>query len=47
MPAGKIGPWMKRHNEYLAPLTPLEVIDRGEIDRLWHIIHNVGSGMPT
>ena len=34
-------------NEYLDPLTPLEVINRGQIDRLWQIIHNVGSGMPT
>ena len=47
MPADEVGPWMKRTNEYLAPLTPLEVLARGEIDRLWHIIHNVGSGMPT
>jgi hypothetical protein len=42
-----IGPWMRRTNEYLQPLTPLEVLARGETDRLWHIIHNVSSGMPT
>ncbi len=47
MPENEVGPWMKRTNDYLEPLTPLEVINRGQIDRLWHIIHNVGTGMPT
>ncbi len=47
MPAAEVGPWMKRTNDYLDPLTPLEVINRGQLDRLWHIIHNVATGMPT
>jgi len=47
MPGPEVGPWMKRTNDYLDPLTPLEVINRGQLDRLWQIIHHVGSGMPT
>ena len=47
MPPADVGAWMKRTNDYLDPLTPLEVLSRGEIDRLWHIIHNVATGMPT
>jgi hypothetical protein len=42
-----VAAWMNRTNDYLDPLTPLEVLNRGQIDRLWHIIHNVGSGMPS
>jgi hypothetical protein len=47
MPPRDVGPWMKQTNDYLDPLTPLEVIARGQIDRLWHIIHNVATGMPV
>lgn len=47
MPPSDVGPWMNRTNDYLDPLTPLEVLARGQIDLLWQIIHNVGSGMPT
>jgi hypothetical protein len=47
MPPEDVAPWMKQTNDYLNPLTPLEVIARGHIDRLWHIIHAVATGMPT
>ncbi|HEY4328269.1 MAG TPA: hypothetical protein VGN88_00935 [Phycisphaerae bacterium] len=47
MPASEISIWLKQTNDYLDPLTPLEVLNRGQIDRLWHIIHNAGTGMPT
>ena len=47
MPSEDVGPWMKQTNDYLDPLTPLEVINRGQLDRLWQIIHHVGAGLPT
>lgn len=47
MPPEEIPAWMNQTNDYLDPLTPMEVLNRGQIDRLWQIIHNVGSGMPT
>ncbi|MEX2389814.1 MAG: helix-turn-helix domain-containing protein [Phycisphaeraceae bacterium] len=42
-----IGPWMEEPNEAFGRLKPLEVIERGEIDRLWAMIYDLRSGSPT
>lgn len=41
-----IGPWFDRPNSAFGGLKPLEVIERGEIDRLWAMIHALQSGEP-
>jgi transcriptional regulator with XRE-family HTH domain len=42
----EIGPWLIRPNDAFGGLKPLEVIERGEIDRLWRMAYEVGTGMP-
>lgn len=39
-----IGPWMLRPNAAFDGLKPLEVIERGEVDRIWAMIHALRSG---
>jgi hypothetical protein len=34
-------------NEAFGGLKPLEVIERGEIDRIWQMIHLLRSGTPV
>ena len=41
-----IGPWIKEPNPAFDGSTPLQVIERGEIDRLWRMIHELESGEP-
>ena len=41
-----IGTWVQTPNEAFDGLKPLEVIDRGEIDRLWSMIYDLRSGVP-
>ncbi|MBX3415477.1 MAG: hypothetical protein KF708_22530 [Pirellulales bacterium] len=41
-----LGPWFVTPNDALQGLKPLEVIDRGEIDRLWEMAYRLRSGMP-
>jgi len=38
--------WLHKPNEAFAPLTPLQVIELGEIDRLWAMVHDLASGQP-
>lgn len=41
-----IGSWLQSPNQALEGLKPLEVIDRGEIDRIWAMIYDLRSGTP-
>jgi transcriptional regulator with XRE-family HTH domain len=41
-----IGPWFEAPNEAFGGLKPMEVIERGEIDRLWGMVYRLQSGMP-
>lgn len=41
-----IGPWLQSPNQAFEGLKPLEVIDRGEIDRIWSMIYHLRSGTP-
>jgi hypothetical protein len=41
-----ISEWLHKSNPAFERLTPLQVIELGEIDRLWAMIHELGSGSP-
>ena len=39
--------WLRQPNPTFDKMTPLQVIELGEIDRLWAMVHDLGSGQPT
>jgi DNA-binding transcriptional regulator YiaG len=39
--------WLNTPCEGLGCLKPVEVLERGEADRLWRTVFLIGSGMPT
>ena len=41
-----LGEWFHSPNEAFGGLKPIEVIERGEIDRLWKMFYRLRSGMP-
>jgi len=47
MEPGYIGEWLQSPNDSFNGLKPLEVIERGQIDRIWRMIHLLESGVPT
>jgi DNA-binding transcriptional regulator YiaG len=42
-----LGRWLQTPNEAFDGLKPLEVIDRGESDRIWSMIYFLRSGVPS
>lgn len=40
------GPWFVTPNEAFGGLKPVELIERGEIDRLWDMVYRLQSGVP-
>ncbi len=42
-----IGEWLQASNESFDGLKPLDVIERGQIDRLWRMIHLLESGISS
>jgi DNA-binding transcriptional regulator YiaG len=42
-----LGTWLKTPNDAFDGLKPLEVIDRGESDRIWSMIYYLRSGVPS
>jgi len=42
-----IGEWMTTPNDAFDGLKPLEVIERGEVDRLWQMVVLLRSGVPA
>jgi transcriptional regulator with XRE-family HTH domain len=38
--------WLESPCEGLVGLKPVEVLERGETDRLWRVVLLIGSGMP-
>jgi hypothetical protein len=40
-----IGPWMTQPNDAFEGLKPIEVIERGEVDRIWRMIFLLRSGV--
>ena len=41
-----LGDWFHAPNEAFGELKPIEVIERGKIDRLWEMFYRLRSGMP-
>ncbi|PHS01525.1 MAG: hypothetical protein COA78_22560 [Blastopirellula sp.] len=41
-----LGSWFNTPNEAFNQFKPIEVIERGEIDRLWEMFYRLRSGMP-
>jgi len=41
-----IGPWLKEPNPAFDGSTPVQVIERGETDRIWRMIYELQSGEP-
>jgi hypothetical protein len=41
-----IGPWLKQPNTAFDGSTPLQVIERGESDRIWRMLSELESGEP-
>jgi len=42
-----LGKWLQSPNAAFDGLKPLEVIEHGEIDRLWEMIYFLRSGVPS
>lgn len=42
-----IGKWLQTQNSAFDGLKPLEIIDRGESDRIWSMIYFLRSGTPS
>lgn len=45
--SNSLGTWFQSPNDAFEGLKPLEVIERGEIDRLWNMVFQLRSGMPN
>jgi hypothetical protein len=41
-----IGPWFQTPNSRFEGSTPAQLVERGESDRLWRMIHLLESGQP-
>lgn len=41
-----LGLWFRTPNSSFDGFKPLEVVERGEIDRLWNMVFQLKSGMP-
>ena len=46
VPNESIGPWLKEPNPAFDGSTPLQVVERGEADRIWRMIYELESGEP-
>ena len=46
MRAAQIGSWLKSPNPAFDGSTPLQVVERGEMDRIWHMLFDLESGQP-
>ncbi len=42
-----LGEWLKTPNQALDGSKPLEIVERGETDRLWEMMYFLRSGVPS
>jgi hypothetical protein len=42
----QVGQWLKSPTPVFDGSTPLQVVERGEIDRIWRMLHDLESGQP-
>lgn len=46
MPATEVGQWLKTANDAFGGFKPLELVDRGEVDRIYEMIYVLKAGIP-
>jgi hypothetical protein len=46
MPPAQVGRGLKAPNPAFDGSTPLQLVERGELDRLWRMLFDVESGQP-
>jgi hypothetical protein len=46
MPPAQVGRWLKSPNLAFDGSTPLQLVERGELDRLWRLLFDLESGQP-
>jgi hypothetical protein len=46
MAPGEIGRWLKHPNAAFDGCTPIQLVERGESDRLWRMLFDLESGQP-
>ena len=46
MKPAEVGRWLKTANPAFDGSTPLQVVERGELDRIWRMLYDVESGQP-
>jgi DNA-binding transcriptional regulator YiaG len=46
MKAEHISQWLQEPNKAFGGLKPVEVVERGEVDRIWRMIYELESGAP-
>ena len=46
MQADFVGTWLQTPNPAFEGFKPIEIVERGEIDRLWRMIHRLEAGLP-
>ncbi|MBA3482444.1 MAG: DUF2384 domain-containing protein [Pirellulales bacterium] len=42
-----LGEWLQSPNDAFGGLKPLEVIERGQVDRIWRMIYLLEAGVPS
>ena len=42
----QVSHWLKTPNQAFDSSTPLHVVERGEIDRIWRMLYDLASGQP-
>ena len=42
----QVGRWLKQPNTAFDGSTPLQVVERGEMDRIWRMLYDLESGQP-
>jgi DNA-binding transcriptional regulator YiaG len=47
MEPGQIGAWLRKPNAAFEGSTPIQVVERGEVDRLWRMLYYIESGLPA
>ncbi len=46
MEPAEIGRWLKAPNPAFDGSTPMQVVERGELDRIWRMLYELESGQP-
>ena len=46
MQPAQVGHWLKSPNPAFDGSTPLQIVERGEMDRIWHMLFDLESGQP-